>query len=464
MRKITTTIILFSLLSFNYSLAQGVRLSQGEDIAISRSVKKELIKQLKNSISENYYDRAGVNELSQLLKKLEKSKDYAALEKSHELSRYLTMALRDFTKDPHFNVIYSLGMYKQARSFEQAPAGPVRTRGTADPENDPDKRKNFFMPKLEVLKGNIGYLKIDQMANIVNARTTVDAAMQFLTYTDAVILDLRGNRGGIGGFTPYMASYFFPAEKKLLFSRQFPAYDSASHFYTAEDLQAPRLVDQDLYVLIDGFTGSAARNLAYTLQQHGRAQLVGESTGVGSAGGHSAGLFALTDGFIATVPIAKVVHPVSKSNWSMVGVVPEHQSSSDNALKGAHTLSLTNLWQQAVGDQKTELKAFLDELSKTSDTVEKTTNELDLEVYTGAYELRKVLIDNNKLYLQRDGGPRLELKWLEKDLFQLMLPPNARSATVLPNVRFDRDEEMKITQLSFVKSDGTIESTAKKLE
>lgn len=464
MRKLTTTILLFFLLVFNPARAQSVRLSQGEDIAISRSVKKELIKQLRNKISENYYDRAGVDALAQLLKKLEKSKDYAAREKSQELTRHLTAALRDFTNDPHFNVIYSPGMYEQARSFEQSPPGPGPARRSADPQNDPDKRKNFYIPKLEVLQGNIGYLKINQMANIVNAKATVDAAMQFLTYTDAMILDLRGNRGGIGGFTPYMASYFFPAEKKLLFSREFPAYDSASHFYTAEDLEAPRMVNQDLYVLIDEFTGSAARNLAYTLQQHSRAQLVGESTGVGSAGGHSAGLFALTDGFIATVPIANVVHPVSRSNWSMVGVIPDHQASSEKALERGHLLALTSLWERAQGDQKTELRTFIDELGDKSDTVGKATDGHSLEVYTGAYELRKVFMDNNKLYLQRNGGPKLELKWLEEDLFQLMPPPNSRSATALPRVRFERSGDSEITQLSFVKEDGSIEATIKKLD
>lgn len=463
MRKNIYTVLLLSLFTFHQSLAQSVRLSRGPDVAISKSVKKQLMSRLGERIEENYYDREGVEPLINLLEELRKSGDYKKQDQSQAFARYLTLTLRDFTNDPHFNVIYSPSMFEQARSFEQNATGPSQRTPVADPQNDPDRQTNFFMPKLEVLEGNVGYFQIEQMANIVNARETVDAAMQFLAHTDALILDLRGNRGGIGGFTPYMASFFFPDAKKLLFSREFPAYDSASHFYTAEELGAPRYEEPELYVLIDGITGSAARNLAYTLQQHGRARLVGEETGVGTAGGHSAGLFALNEGFIATVPIANVVHPVSNSNWSMVGVIPDRETSSENALKEGHLLALTTLWNRAEGDQKAELAKLMDQL-KLPQNKEESTTAKDFTAYTGAYEQRKVFVENNKLYLQRQGGPKLELKWIEKDLFQLTLPPNSRSATVLPKVRFEREEGNTVKGLSFIRPDGSIEGTAKKLD
>ncbi|GEM_PF-2981003 len=464
MRKNIYTLLLLSFVFFHQGQGQSVRLTQGADIAISKSVKKQLMDRLEERIEGNYYDRSGVASIISHLDKLKKSPDYKKQDQSQAFARYLTLALRDYTNDPHFNVIYSLPMFEQARRFEQnTQAAPQRT-AVADPENDPDRQANFFMPQLEVLEGNIGYFRIDRMANIVNSRKTVDAAMQFLTYTDALILDLRGNRGGIGGFTPYIASYFFPAEKKLLFSREFPAYDSASHFHTTLELGAPRYQEQELYVLIDQSTGSAARNLAYTLQQHGRARLVGEETGVGTAGGHSAGLFALAEGFIATIPIANVVHPVSKSNWSMVGVIPDQKTSSEKALDEARLLALTSLWHQAEADQKPELKKLIDQL-RLPDSEEQTVTgtDHDFSAYVGEYELRKVFVENEKLYLQRQGGPKLELKWIEKDLFQLTLPPNSRSAVVLPKVRFDRGEEAVVKGLTFVRPDGSIEGTAKRL-
>lgn len=463
MRKSTITLILLFFVITRASLAQSVRLAQGQDLPIRQSEKRELVEALRVRIDENFYNRTGVKALNDFLTKLEKSDEYTAQDKTQSFSRYLTLALRDFTNDPHFNVLYSPRMFQQAKSFEQSAPPTRQGRQEANPQNDPDKLKNFFMPKLEVLEGNVGYFRVNRMANIVNAKKTVDAAMQFLAYTDALILDLRGNRGGVGGFTPYLASYFFPAEEKLLFSREFPAYDSVSHFYTQEQLASPRMETQDAYILIDRFTGSAARNLAYTIQQHGRAALVGEATGVGSAGGHSAGLFALTEGFIATVPIANVVHPISKSNWSMVGVLPDHEASGEEALAAGHLLALTKLWQRADGERKEELKAFMEELNSNvaSDEV---TEVGDLSSYVGAYELRKVFVENGKLYLQREGAPGLELKWLEKDLFQLMLPPNSRSATVLPKVKFERGAGTEITELTFVKADGTIEGRAKKLD
>lgn len=430
------------------------------DQPLDKSTKNEVLKLMIDRIKENYYDREGWQAINDHLKSLRKTDDFKAANTLQTFSRYMTLALRSFTNDPHFNVLYNPPLFAQAQSFADAP--PPAQRPAIKPEEDPDAHGNFFMPKVEVLEGNIGYLKIERMANIQTAKGTLHAALNFLAYTDGMIIDIRGNRGGIGGFTPYLASHFFKPEKKLLFSREMPAYDSVSNFYVEEKLSARRFVEQPLYILIDSGTGSAARNLAYTLQKHNRAELVGTPTGVGSAGGHSAGLFPLVNGFVATVPIANVVHPVTQSNWSMVGVIPDHEVNDSQSLNKVHVLALKEIMDEADETVKDELKKIINRIEESSKQKKEGIDQ-DWEDYVGAYEQRKIFTQDGKLYLQRDGGPALELAPIEKDLFDMVLPSGARSNTPLPDVRFVRNENGEITHFDFLRENGTIETTVKKL-
>lgn len=457
--------VLFSILLCCCTImtsAQRINFSPNRqaDQPLDKSTKNEVLKLMIDRIKENYYDRQNWQTITDHLKELRKTDDFKKANTMQTFSRYMTTALRSFTNDPHFNVLHNPPLFTQAQRFADAP--PPSQRSAMKPEEDPDARGNFFMPKVEVLEGNVGYLKIERMANIQSAKGTLHAALNFLAYTDAMIIDIRGNRGGIGGFTPYLASHFFKGEKKLLFSREMPAYDSVSNFYVEEKLSAQRFIEQPLYVLIDGGTGSAARNLAYTLQQHGRAWLVGTPTGVGSAGGHSAGVFPLVDGFVATVPIANVVHPVTQSNWSMVGVIPDHEVNDSQALNKAHVLALNEIMDEADETVKDELKKIINRIEESSRQKIEGTDK-DWEAYVGAYEQRKIFAQDGNLYLQRDSGPALELVPIEKDLFDMVLPSGARSNTPLPDVRFERNEHGAVTHFSFVRGDGTVEMIVKKL-
>ena len=68
---------------------------------------------------------------------------------------------------------------------------------------------NFYFRKLEWLPGNIGYLDLRRFEYASISGPTAIAVMQFLAYTDALILDLRQNPGGRDGLTQLFFSYFF---------------------------------------------------------------------------------------------------------------------------------------------------------------------------------------------------------------------------------------------------------------
>lgn len=81
--------------------------------------------------------------------------------------------------------------------------------------------------------------------------------------------------------------------------------------------------------------------------------------------------------------------------------------------------------------------------------------------YAGSYGLRTVFLDEDRLMYRREGGPAIELKPIEDDLFELVIPAGAQTSTTLPNVRFERDENMKIKGFSLVRGDEVEEYVAK---
>jgi C-terminal processing protease CtpA/Prc len=70
---------------------------------------------------------------------------------------------------------------------------------------------NFGFRKLEILKGNVGYLDLRYFSNPDYAGATAVATMNFLANSDAVIIDLRDTPGGEPTMVQLLSSYFVRA-------------------------------------------------------------------------------------------------------------------------------------------------------------------------------------------------------------------------------------------------------------
>ena len=73
-------------------------------------------------------------------------------------------------------------------------------------------------------------------------------------------------------------------------------------------------------MLTSDFTFSGGEELAYDLQQAGRATVVGETT---RGGAHPTDWHELTEDLHLTIPEARSINPRSGANWEAVGVVPD---------------------------------------------------------------------------------------------------------------------------------------------
>jgi hypothetical protein len=229
-------------------------------------------------------------------------------------------------------------------------------RGGGDPEAEPSaeersrferrvERHNFGVAKVEVLPGNVGLLDLRDFAPVAVAGPTLTAAIGVLAHTDALILDLRGNGGGVNETIPFLCSYFFPEGSRVhlhdIYNR--PS-NHTDEFWTRPSVPGPRYAGKPMYVLTSGRTFSAGEVMAYDLQALKRATLIGETTGGGANPG---GPVALDGGLVAFIPTGRVINPITRTNWEGVGVKPDVAVPAARALEVAHSSAVRALLDHA---------------------------------------------------------------------------------------------------------------------
>ena len=121
------------------------------------------------------------------------------------------------------------------------------------------------------LPGGLGYIRLGNFTD-PGMVAEVRAALERMRRTEGIVLDLRGNGGGLGRSADAIGDLFVGPGKEagvdvgpLGETTQVTGGDGA-------------LTDSPLLVLVDGQTGSAAERLARTLEATGRATLSGDAT------------------------------------------------------------------------------------------------------------------------------------------------------------------------------------------
>ena len=110
--------------------------------------------------------------------------------------------------------------------------------------------------------------------------------------------------------------------------------------WTRAKLRGPRYLDRPVYVLTSSQTFSGGEEFAYNLQALKRARVVGERT---KGGAHPSSNHRLNDRFEITIPFARAINPITRTNWEGTGVVPDLPANADEALGVAHLAALRGL-------------------------------------------------------------------------------------------------------------------------
>jgi hypothetical protein len=267
------------------------------------------------------------------------------------LADRLTADLQSWTGDKHLRLVYSV----QPRPMSQMHTEP----GANARAEESMRQRNFGFHNVERLHGNVGYLEIGRFDAAADAAETAAAAMQFLSNTDALIIDLRNNGGGHADMVAHLMSYFVAEQTHLATMKRRNPVDDVQ-FWSAAYVQGDRYLNKPIYVLTGKRTFSAAEGLTYNLQQFARAIVVGEST---RGGAHPGDFQMLNNHFAVFVPTGRTVNAKTGANWEGVGIKVDHPTAGADALKRAHKLALQGLLQAQIGSPRMGMwRQALDEL------------------------------------------------------------------------------------------------------
>ena len=296
-------------------------------------VDRELIDELCDMIRANYVFPDVANDVALHLESRADEGAYDDLDRM-ALSSLLTRDLQEFTKDRHFGV-------RPLPEGWEPPAEDPELEPAEEPVGIPWERSPFGVYNVDRLDGNIGYLDLREFGPVDVVRDSIMAAVQLLKGSSALVLDLRKNGGGDPATVQLLCSYLFdPSEPVHLNSLYFRPTDTTTEFWTNPERPELAMGDIPIYVLTSPYTFSGAEECAYNLQTRERATIVGETTG---GGAHPVNGFPIARSVVAMIPVGRAINPVTKTNWEGVGVVPDVEVPSDEALDEARGMIFDEL-------------------------------------------------------------------------------------------------------------------------
>ena len=235
----------------------------------------------------------------------------------------LTRELQSVNHDKHMRV--------RVRPIDQAGAQEHDPGAAAARQLREMSGRNFGFESVEHLDGNIGYLDLRYFAPPELASGNAVAAMQLLSNSDAIIIDLRNNSGGSPQMVQLLCSYFFDTRTHLN-SLYWRSGDRTQEFWTLDEVPGRRMPRVPLFVLSSSGTFSGAEEFTYNMQTRDRATIVGETTGGGANPG---GTMPVGERFEIFIPTGRAINPVTGTNWEGVGVKPDVTVDASVALDSA---------------------------------------------------------------------------------------------------------------------------------
>lgn len=182
------------------------------------------------------------------------------------------------------------------------------------------------------LEGNVALVELGPFLGLpVYAGTWQSAAMNLCHGAAAVVLDLRECVGGTPDSTALLCSYLFDSEPRHLTT----VVDRAgSHqFWTLTVVPGSRLGPEvPVAVLVSSRTFSGGEEMAFVLQELGRATVVGEQT---RGGAHPRIGVRVHPEVELALPVASPQSPRTGGNWEGTGVTPDVEVPASAALDHA---------------------------------------------------------------------------------------------------------------------------------
>lgn len=281
---------------------------------LDKEMRAAIIDELATALRERYvFPETGEKMANAIRENAAKGK-YDDQSSASAFALMLTEDLQAISKDKHLRV----------RPTQFAKGAPPPKEDDVIPA-----RENYGFRKVEVLPGNVGYIKFDIFNPSEEAKRVAASALAFVANCDALVFDLRENGGGSPEMIKFITSYLL--DKPTLLNRFLDRTGAVvEESYTSADVPGKRFAaDLPVYVLTSHYTFSGAEEFSYNLKNLQRGTIVGETTG---GGAHPVSPAMLADTLMVTIPFRRAQNPISKTNWEGVGVKPDIECASSDAL------------------------------------------------------------------------------------------------------------------------------------
>lgn len=449
LKSFKTALLVLFLLLFVSSQAFSQIYNQpfsGDVKPLDSKTREETVNKISKLLIKNYIFLETAKIMSEYIKAKLANNEYNDITDGMQFSQVLTQDLQSISKDKHLRVRFNPGFAKELKEME---------KNSENPENDKKfienmKFENFSFKKVERLDGNIGYLDFRNFPPAKYCEDIVASAMEFLSNTDAIIIDLRKNGGGSPDGVRLICSYFFGNKPVHLNDLYFRSEDRTEEFWTLSKVDGKKMPDVDLYVLTSNFTFSGAEEFTYNLKNLKRATIVGEVTGGGANPG---GPVYVNNEFVVFIPTGRAINPITKTNWEGTGITPDVQVSQDKALETAQIMALEKIAKKTSDPQKiSQINWQIEGLKAVTNPYQ--IDENTLKTFAGTYEDRNVTFENGKLYYQRADRPKYEMIPMAESMFRIKDLPYFR-------IKFNKDTDGKITEFIGLYDDGHNDKSVK---
>jgi hypothetical protein len=360
---------------------------------IDAATRREVVDSLAARLTRMYVDADTGRMIADKLRARLAAGAYDSGSDPRRFSDLLTSDLQSVNGDKHLSASYTPGAAGSGGPRGVSPGGA--------PQNDRARRDHWGLGRVDVLPGNVGYMKVTGFDGSPAAIAATAGALKYLEGTDAMIFDFRGMGGGSGQQSNYLISHFVSGDTvpSLLVVDRFRGTRTVR--YTLASVPGLRRTDIPVWILIDRGTASAGEDFSFVLQQLGRAKTVGDRT---AGAGHNNGIFPIAAGFSASISLTRVSDARTGKEWERVGVQPDIPVNPGDALTVAHLAALDSL-QRSATDPAQRSAVATARVSVDAQAHPHTVAAKALASYTGTYEGGRVIaLEGGTLLYRRDAS------------------------------------------------------------
>ena len=388
-------------------LTLSMLFGQGRQPSLDEAEKKTVIDLVCANLKREYIFPEVTQKYIDKLKEYVQSGKYDSIMEPEKFAAKITEDLSAIHKDEHLHIWYNPEWIKNEK--QRADLDEVAILR----EKREERTVNYGFEEIKIHPGNIGYLKLNSFSYDMDAFNVAIGAMNFLSNTDALIIDLRENGGGSPEMVQFLCSYFLENPRKHLNSFYYKEKDKTTQYWTYTYLPGKRLDKVDLYLLTSKKTFSAAEEFSYNLKHTKRATVIGETTG---GGAHDNKFIILNDNFEMSLPFARAINPITKSNWEGIGVEPDVKVTSDRALETAQVSAIKKMSGKEEDPKFKTYYLWIYEGYKSR--LNPVIIRMDvLKSYVGTYGPRMITLEDGSLFYQREGRAKMKMIPISEDYF-----------------------------------------------